>query len=415
MIIDIIESIEEFEKIHENWDKLYQSDPESHPCLSWEWLHEYLPRQLSWFILALRQPDDPDYRAFLPLRVATHQDKSNGLFRDEILMVGNHGTGRTGLLCTPGLENEATDASASFIRRENWASLRFDYLDVSSVRIERLLHALADEQFIREDTGDSEKGSGIPERRIRCLLLRTRTGRNLHDCLNQHSIDFVFERALDLHSRGKLDAAETGYRQVIHAAPKHIYARYGLAQLCTDRGNHAEAEHLYRGLLSAMPEADKIQHRLGDAQMAQASYREAGKTFEDLLARRPHLGLIRYKLAVCLLAAGQKDAAIATFLSFEEIISDDPDHLRCKLKSQEAVLRLKMRSWIEEQRAARRAPQASFVQASRRSGDTPAAPTISVQFLPPAALLKPSLPGGVSAHLHAKPSQCDCKGSRRIH
>ncbi|OAP37692.1 hypothetical protein AU381_12975 [Sinorhizobium glycinis] len=415
MIIDIIESAEEFEKIRENWDKLYHSDPESHPCLSWEWLHQYLPRQLSWFILALRRAEDQDYHAFLPLRVATHRDRRSGLFCDEILLVGNHGTGRTGLLCAPGLENEAMDASASFIRRENWASLRLDYLELSSVRIERLLHALADEQFIREDIGYSAGGSGTPDRRIRCLLLRTRTGRNLHGCLNQRSVDIVFERAMDLHGRGKLDAAETGYRQVIHAAPKHTYARYGLAQLCTDRGNHAEAEHLYRGLLSAMPEADKIQHRLGDAQMAQASYREASKTFEDLIVRRPHLGLIRYKLAVCLLAAGQKDAAIATFLSFEEIISDDPDHLRCKLRSQEAVLRLKMRSGMEGERATRRAPRGSLLQADHRSGNTPAGSSISVQLLPPAALLQPSLPGGASVHLHAKPSQFDSRASRRKH
>ncbi|WP_245424546.1 tetratricopeptide repeat protein [Sinorhizobium sp. BJ1] len=329
-------------------------------------------------------------------------------------MIGNHGSGRTGLLCSPGLENEAVDASASVIRRENWASLRFDSLDLASDRTERLLHAFADEQFVREDDG-GESGIRIPEQPVRHLIVRTRTGRNLHDCLNHRSIDFVFERAMDLHSRGKLDAAETGYRQVIHAAPKHIYARYGLAQLCTEKGDHAEAEHLYRGLLSAIPEADKIQHRLGDAQMAQACYREASKTFEDLLARHAHLGLVRYKLAVCLLAAGQRDAAIATFLSFEEIASDDPEHLRCKLRAREAVLRLKLRSAMEEQREAKRTAATPLAQAGGRSGETPSAPAISVRLLPPAALLKPSLPGGASAHLHARPFRFDSTGSKRKH
>ncbi|AUX77494.1 tetratricopeptide repeat protein [Sinorhizobium fredii] len=415
MFTEIIERIEDFENIRKTWDELYRNDPDSHPCLSWDWLRQYLPRQERWFILALRRPDDADYCAFLPLRVATYRDKTSGLFCDEILMIGNHGSGRAGLLCMPGLENEAADASASIIRRENWASLRFDYLDLASDRTERLLDAFADEQFIREDGGGGEDGSDICEQPVRCLLVKTRTGRNLRDCLNQRSIDFVFERAMELHSRGKLDAAETGYRQVIHAAPKHVYARYGLAQLCTERGDHAEAEHLYRGLLSAMPEADKIQHRLGDALMAQARYHEASETFEDLLARSAHLGLVRFKLAVCLLAAGQRDAAIATFLSFEGIASDDPEHLRCKLRSREAVSRLRLRSAMEEQRATKRTPQKPLAQAGRRSRETPAAPAIAVRLLPPAALLKPSVPAGVSAHLHARPIRIDPHGSKRRH
>ncbi|WP_018235762.1 tetratricopeptide repeat protein [Ensifer sp. BR816] len=414
MFTQIIERIEDFESIRKIWDELYQNDPDSHPSLSWDWLHQYLPRQQRWFILALKQSDEAQYCAFLPLRVATYRDKNSGLFCDEILMIGNHGSGRTGLLCTPGLEGEAVDASASVIRRENWASMRFDCLDLASVRTERLLHAFADEQFIREDASGRERGFG-PQLSARCLIVKTRTGRNLHDCLNHRSIDFVFERAMDLHSRGKLDAAETGYRQVIHADPKHIYARFGLAQLCTDRGDHAEAEHLYRGLLSALREAPKIQHRLGDAQLAQGFYSEASKTFANLLARHPHLGLVRYKLAACLLGAGQRDAAIATFLSFEEIISDDSEHLRCKLRAQEALLRLKLRAEVQGHRAARRATQKPFAHAGRRSGDAPSAPAIAVRLLPPAALLKPSLPGGVSAHLHARPSQFDGKGSKLKH
>lgn len=413
MFIEIIERIEDFENIRNLWEDLYRNDPDSHSHLSWDWLHQYLPRQQRWFILALKRPDDEAYCAFLPLRLSTYRDKASGLFCDELLMIGNHGSGRTGLLCRPGLEKEAVDASAGVIRGENWASLRFDCLDLASVRTEGLLDAFADEQFVREDAGCGESGSAVPEQGVRCLAVKTRTGRNLHDCLNRRSIDFVFEQAVDLHSRGKLDAAETGYRQVIHTAPKHVYARYGLAQLCTDRGDHAEAEHLYRGLLSIMPGADKIQHRLGDAQMAQACYREACKTYGELLARHAHLGLVRYKLAVCLLAAGHRDAAIATFLSFEEINSDDPEHLRCKLRSREAVARLKLRS-MEALRTTKR-PRQAPVQVGRRSGETPSVAATSARLLPPTTLLKPSLPGGASAHLHARPILLDCKGPKQKH
>lgn len=405
MRVDIIEHIDDFERIRKNWDKVYQNDPNSHPCLSWERLREYLPSGRRWFLLALRrEQSDAHYCAFLPLEVTTYLDESSGLFCDEMLMAGNHGTGRTGLLCTPNLENEAIEASASYIGRENWARMTFEFLDPGSAQLERLFHAFPADRFIRERTEDFKGGVDSPRDGIRRAVVRTRSGRNLRNCLNRRSIDIVFERAMELHAHGELDRAEAAYRQVVQAAPQHTHARYGLAQLCCDRGDYTEAERIYRGMLSTMPHADRILHRLGDTQMVQALYREASETFEDLLGRHPHLGLIRYKLAVCLLAAGQKEAAIAIFLSFGDIASDDPDHMRCKLKSQEAVSRLRMLS-AGEPEADRRTPQVriSLARASYPSGDWPA------------PLLKPSLPRGVSAHLHARPTPYDRSGSRLKH
>lgn len=401
MRVDIIEYIAEFEKVRKNWDRIYKDDPESHPLLSWEQVREYISRERRWFLLALkRQPSDAHYCAFLPLEVTTYLDESSGLFCDEILMVGNHGTGRTGLLCTPQLENEAIEACACSLGQENWAHLKFEFLDPGSARLERLFHAFPAERFIRDPQG--ENGLGERGDRIRCTVLGTRNGRNLHNSLNRRSIDFVFERAMELHAHGELDRAEAAYRQVVRAAPQHIHARYGLAQLCCDRGDYTEAEHIYRGLLSTMPHADRVLHRLGDTQMAQALYREASETFENLLGRHPHLGIIRYKLAVCLLAAGLKEDAIAIFMSFDDVASDDPDHIRGKLKSREAVSRLRTLSAGEPQADERTAlPRISLVRASY--GDKPA------------PLLQPSLPRGVSAHLHARPTPYDRLGSRLKH
>ncbi len=397
MRVDIIEHIDDFRKIRRNWDSVYHDDPEAHPCLSWKRLHEYLSCGRRWFVVALRhEGSDGEYCAFLPLEVTTYLDESTGVFCDEILMVGNSGTGRTGLICRPDFEMEAVDLSASSIGMENWARMKLECPERASPRLARLLQAFPAERFICEEAGESE-GRRSQKDRSHCLLVRTRSGRNLRGCLNRRSIDFVFECAMDLHTRGDLDRAEAAYRQVARSAPRHIHARYALGQLCCDRGDFAEAEQIYRGLLSVMPQGDRILHRLGDAQMAQALYRDASETFENLLGRHPHLGVVRYKLAVCLLAAGLREAAIAVFESFESIVSDDADHMRCKAKSREALWHLSTLAESQSPPAESRRPQRAV--RARRPPPAVASATPLGLAMP---LLRPSLPRGISTHLHAR-------------
>ncbi|ASY64396.1 Cellulose biosynthesis protein [Sinorhizobium sojae CCBAU 05684] len=327
----------------------------------------------------------------------TYLDESNGHFCDEIQMVGNCGTGRTGLLCTPQLESEAVDAFAGCIGKENWARMKLECLEPVSPRLERLLRAFATERFLCEDAGRVEGRRLSQGDRCRSVLISTRSGRNLRGCLNRRSIDLVFDSAMDLHACGDLDRAEAAYRQVARSAPRHIHVRYALGQLCCDRGDYAEAEQIYRGLLSVMPQVDRILHRLGDTQMAQALYRDASETFENLLARHPHLGVVRYKLAVCLLAAGLREAAVAAFESFEDIVSDDPDHMRCKAKSREALWHLSTLAESQRPQAECQAPQGAE-EASRPPPAAASATPLGLAM----PLLRPSLPRGISTHLHAR-------------
>lgn len=166
----------------------------------------------------------------------------------------------------------------------------------------------------------------------------------------------------------------------------------------SDVGDYVEAEHLYRTLLPAVPNADDVLHWLGDTQMAQASYRKAGKTFQELLARYPHRGILRYKLAVARLASGQRDAAIATFQSFHDIVSDDANHFLCKTRAQEILIRLMGVAGMEEQEQETQAHE----DANRL--------TAAAQ-----PLLTPLLPAGSSAHLHATPSIYGWKASKLKH
>ncbi|MCA1407529.1 tetratricopeptide repeat protein [Ensifer sp. IC3342] len=414
MIIDVIGYAREFEKIRENWNRVYLSDPESHPLLSWNWLNEYFSCRERWFILAFRQEQtDNRYDAFLPLEVTTLQDDDTGLFSDQLLMIGNRDSGESGFLCMPGLENEAADAFAIFLMSESWTSMRFELCETSSARLEHLLQAFPGGPLAR--SSEYRARGETDEDPVHSVLIRTRTGRNLHDRLNRRSVGFVFERAMALHIEGEFDAAEAGYRQVIRTIPGHVQARYALAQLCSERGDHAEAEYLYRWLLSALPDADEILHRLGDTQMEQGSYGEASKTFEKLVGRHPHRGMLRYKLAVTLLAAGRRGAAIAAFLSFDEVASDDSDHIRCKLKAREVLRRLEPVCGMEQQPEVQQQP-ISFESTGPLFGysDPVPVPSARVQRLAP-WLLEPSLPSGAWAHLHARSCERDCKGSRLKH
>ncbi|MBP1887633.1 tetratricopeptide (TPR) repeat protein [Ensifer mexicanus] len=373
-----------------------------------------MSRREQWFILAFGQEQtDHRYDAFLPLEVTTLQDDDTGLFSDQLLMIGNRDSGESGFLCMPGLENAAADAFAGFLMSESWTSMRFERCEPSSARLEHLLQAFPDGPLSRSSE-DRARGE-IDKGPVHSVLIRTRTGRNLHDRLNRRSVGFVFERAMALHAEGKLDVAEAGYRQVIRTIPGHVQARYALAQLYSDRGDHAEAEYLYRGLLATLPDADEILHRLGDTQMEQGSYGEASKTFEKLVGRHPHRGILRYKLAVTLLAAGRRDTAIAVFLSFDEVASDDSDHIRCKLKAREVLRRLEPVCGMEEQSEVQQ-QRISFEPTGLLFGySVPVAvPSARFQTLAP-WLLEPSLPSGAWAHLHARSGDRDCKCSRLKH
>ncbi|MGH6809694.1 MAG: GNAT family N-acetyltransferase [Ensifer adhaerens] len=552
-------------------------------------MQKYLSHRHRWFVLALKQEGDAHYCAFMPLKVATYQDEKTKLFCDEIRMAGNYGADYTGFLCRPGLEDEAADAFSAHIGKENWTTLTFDYFYTASSRLDRLLGAFPESQFVQtsnersnadnidnticpyvnlpesweeylsthmsaqtrqklrrfmrmveaspdyritratEETIERDldtlfrlwrikwaerKGSkvdrlitltremlldafnqgaldvpvlwyqdrplgvlanlldrqkktilfyitgrdeawttpspglllhgfairdaiaegyrvydflrgneaykysfGVEERRIRSMLVRTLSGRNQRNCLNPRSIEYVYDRAVELHKQGRLDKAEPGYRQVIHTVPTHVRARYGLAQLFDDKGEHDEAEYLYRGLLATMPGAGKIQHRLGDSQMAQGHYTEAAETFEALLARHPLLSLVRYKLGVALCVAGRGEEALDIFTSFEDILSDDPDHVRCKLKAQAAVIRLKaaMQTLQQDEVPAPAqtpvsiAPPPRVLVPPKRTLDA----SVRLPTTPP--LLQPSLPAGISAHLQAQPNKPGDTGSRSKH
>ncbi|MCY1247674.1 hypothetical protein D9M72_610250 [compost metagenome] len=126
---------------------------------------------------------------------------------------------------------------------------------------------------------------------------------------------------------------------------------------------------------------------------------------------------MRYKLGVALCANGKGEEALGIFNSFEDILSDDPDHMRCKLKAQEAAIRLKAAMQTPQQDEVPEpaqtpvslAPPLSVLVSPKRTLDA----SVRLPTTPP--LLQPSLPAGISAHLQARPNKPGEAGSRIKH
>lgn len=140
MHIDVVEDFETFTQLKENWNAVYDADPEAQLFLSWEWMSRWLA-QLDgpWFILAVK-PDAGAHRcvAFFPLRLRIKMNRS-GLFFNEINMAGNYAADYTGLICDPSMQERAISALAKHLRKMNWARIHFENLCVTEPRARLLL------------------------------------------------------------------------------------------------------------------------------------------------------------------------------------------------------------------------------------------------------------------------------------
>ncbi|AWC20895.1 hypothetical protein CO731_00336 [Aminobacter sp. MSH1] len=68
MQVDVIDRLEELERLRTDWEATYSADPEAHFFLTWTWISNWL-RGLRhpWVVLAVRSGSG-GYVAFLPLR-----------------------------------------------------------------------------------------------------------------------------------------------------------------------------------------------------------------------------------------------------------------------------------------------------------------------------------------------------------
>ena len=140
MHIDVINTLPDFARLEENWNAVYDADPDAQLFMSWKWLSGWLG-QISnpWLVLGAKASErvDAPYVAFLPLRIQTKLE--NARFHNELNMAGNFSADYTGILCAPEIEHQAIPAFARHLKRMNWARLNLENIRMSESRIRLLL------------------------------------------------------------------------------------------------------------------------------------------------------------------------------------------------------------------------------------------------------------------------------------
>lgn len=150
MLIDVVDNLEAFAKLRENWESTYEADPDAQFFLSWAWMSKWLEALSGpWFVLAAKPDAEADHVAFFPLRLRLKERKVGG-FYNEISMAGNFGADYTGFICRPDCQYRAISAFARHIKTLSWARINIDNICGSEDRLRFFLSHFPKRHFHSE-------------------------------------------------------------------------------------------------------------------------------------------------------------------------------------------------------------------------------------------------------------------------
>ncbi|MDX5593986.1 GNAT family N-acetyltransferase [Pseudovibrio sp. SPO723] len=139
MQVDVIEGLDAFKSLRENWNEIYSKDTEAQYFLSWQWVHMlHLKSGSNIFILGARPTASSAYVALFPMRIRTRYNKANNAYYNDICMAGNFAADYTGFICDPAHDNEALPALGQKLANMDWARLQLENLACSPERVAQL-------------------------------------------------------------------------------------------------------------------------------------------------------------------------------------------------------------------------------------------------------------------------------------
>ena len=150
MQVDLIDTLDAFERLEQNWNRVQEADPDAGYFLSWQWLAVVLrANQGHWRVLAARPEDGPpDYVAFLPLRLDVRWSRSKGELATTLDAAGRLSWAQyTGLVCRPDWEDEALVALAAALRALPWSHASLTNWLVSDHRRALFLSTFAADEY----------------------------------------------------------------------------------------------------------------------------------------------------------------------------------------------------------------------------------------------------------------------------
>ena len=119
MHIDVIDDFSSIDDLRDQWDAVYDADPDAQFFLSSTWIFHWMVSALSnGILLAARpEPEGSDYVAFFPLRFRTWMKKGGGFY--SVLDMACQGIADyNGAICRPEYDAEVFPAFAEQIKRE---------------------------------------------------------------------------------------------------------------------------------------------------------------------------------------------------------------------------------------------------------------------------------------------------------
>jgi tetratricopeptide (TPR) repeat protein len=148
MRVDIIESMPDLQRVRENWNAVYDLDPDAHFFLSWNWLASYLDSlDTPWLVLAARPAQAAPYVGFFPLQLRTREREDRGELYNQIVMGGSYWADYTGFVCAPETQHATISAFAEQVKKLNWTYMMLDNIRASDDRLNRFLEHFPKNKF----------------------------------------------------------------------------------------------------------------------------------------------------------------------------------------------------------------------------------------------------------------------------
>ena len=163
------------------------------------------------------------------------------------------------------------------------------------------------------------------EFRLKCVVVGTKDGRNLGNRLHPRTVPEVRQRTLEMHKRGRLEAAEQAYRQILEVEPNDLDALNGLVKLTMSRRRFREAARLVRRIIAIKPNAAAAWLMLGQLHEAEGRVDAAAGAYQQLRSRRPEDPSAQNRAGHALMKLGHVDAGLAAFAAACRLSPDDAE------------------------------------------------------------------------------------------
>src|SRR5262245_55500765 len=138
------------------------------------------------------------------------------------------------------------------------------------------------------------------------------------------SLPEMLAKAIDHANNGRLEEAESIYREMIEAEPAHAEARFSLGMIAFRRGEMQRAIEEIGRALQLRPNWSEAVYRMGTAYHTMGRLQEAVDCYSRALDLQPSFASARNELGVALYQLGNLDEAV---YSFREALRIEPKHI----------------------------------------------------------------------------------------